>query len=131
MDIFNTNFKLLLQYIGRVASMEKDCPMNTTMMDAIIGYIFGDVERSSRLMSHFQENRMKIDSIMRGSSSSFVMALKNRDRAIFKHMELFPSSLKQKYGLQITWFSNFLENRMRPEHAQYVWLYLDALDRGS
>lgn len=131
MDIFNTNFKMLLQYIGKVASLEKDCPMNTTIMDAMINYIYGDRERSSYLISHFRENRRKIDCILRESNSSFSMALKNRDRSIFKHMELFPSSLKQKYGQQITWFSNFLEQRMRPEHAQYVWLYIDALDRGS
>ena len=129
MDLFVSNFKLLIQYICRIGSMEKDCPMNTTIMDLMIQYLFNDRKISSQLMQHFRASRASIDTIYIKKGSSFKDALVSRDRSIFKHLDLFPSSMREQYGTYITWFSTFLEARMKAEHAHYVWIYLDTLNR--
>lgn len=133
-ETFNRYFEHMLLYIGKAATQEPECPMTSLILSEIIGWIFNDKERSSKILPKFQENRIKIHQKYASGSldspySSYEEALKSRDRTLFKHIDLFPGNLSTQYNTQIEWFSSFLVSGMKEEHMKFVWIYLDKMNK--
>lgn len=125
---FNTNFKNMILIIGKAASQEADCPINQVLLGKLIDYMFNDLSRASKIADKFKENRDIINESYMKINSNFNDAIKNRDRNLFNHIELFPKELSKQYGSQIQWFSNFLVKGMLDKHMDIIWRYLEKLN---
>lgn len=120
----------MILYIGKVAAKQKDCPVNEMLFGKLIQYMFDDQERASKIPRHFSRNVSKINSIfMKEKGISAEEALKRRDRDIFKHINLFPRWMYEKFSTEIQWYSAFLQDGIADNHIKYVWDYLDAIFR--
>ena len=141
-DAFNSNFKNMLMYVGKAATdpkaKHKDCPMTSMILSELITWLFDDKERATKILGKFRENRMKInqkyidgngESLLMPESATYTDALKRRDRSLFKHIDLFPGDIADKYPTQIQWFSEFLQQGVEERHMKFVWGYLDKIDK--
>lgn len=125
---FNSNFKNMLLIIAKAAAREQDCPMNETIMGAIIDYIFGDKSNVSKICPRFVESIEKLNKIYKDKpNATFEGALLAKDRDIFNHIDLFPPEMYEKYRERIDWLSLFLVKRMQSSHMEVIWKYLDKL----
>lgn len=134
---FNINFKYCLQYIGKASSKEKDCPLNTFLLDKLINYIFNDTARASTLIDQYRDSKSDVDkkyAQFHTDDPSYNGpintddALSKKDRDLFKYIDLFPKSVSDKYPEYILWFSRFLTSGMKNEHMEFVWRYLNKMN---
>jgi len=137
-DAFNSNFKNMLMYIGRAATQVEGCPMTSMILSELITWLFDDRERATKIFGKFKENRVRInqkyvdgngESLLSPASKTYVDALIGKDRSLFKHIDLFPGDIANKYPEQIKWFSQFLQTGVKDEHMKFVWRYLDKIDK--
>lgn len=128
MSAIITNFKNMLLYIGKIGSRNSECPMNDKLLGTFIDYLFNDQARVSRIPIKYMESRQKLDALYQQKGMTVEQAIKNRDRSIFKHIELFPENLSSQYSDYIKWFSTFLAEEMEEKYIVYIWLYLDKID---
>lgn len=139
-DSFNLNFKNMLMYIGKAATQVRGCPMTSSILSLLIKWMFDDRERSLLVLQKYRENRSNIDAKYRngnGASSvipppkTYTEALMNRDRSLFKHIDLFPADIASKYPTEISWFAQFLISDMDDRYLSVVWSFLDKIDKQS
>lgn len=126
---FHANFRNMLLYIGGMAIKEQGCPMNSKILSTFINFIFEDKKNKAQIFPKFIENRAHIDIIYMKNRSSYGEALKNHDRTLFSHIDLFSDSVKSTYPDYINWFSKFLTINANEAHLKYIWTCLEALNR--
>lgn len=133
-EAFNINFKNMLLYIGKAATQVQGCPMTSMILSELIRWLFDDPSRASQILDRFRENRINIhkryaSGEMESPHTSYEDALSGRDRSLYKHIDLFPGTIANRYTSQITWFSNFLASGMDDRYMSIVWKYMDKLDK--
>lgn len=119
----------MILYIGKVSAQEKDCPLGEFLFGQLIQWMFDDPKNVGNILPHFITNRYKLDEVFKRKGSSLNEALASEDRSLFEHIDLFPQSVKDKYGSQVQWYSNFLLRRMEAKYLKTVWIYLRKLDK--
>jgi len=130
-DPIITNFKLMIQYICKVASTNSTCPLSETALSFVISWIFNDEERVSKIVSKYKSTRDALNIKYQTSNTqykSYRDALLNKDRSLFEHIELFPKNISKEYESGIKWFSSFLTYDMEDHRLEYVWRYLKKID---
>lgn len=133
-EAFNINFKNMLLYIGKAATQVHDCPMTSMILSELIRWLFDDDNRAAQILDRFRENRINIHTRYTSGTTdspytSYEDALSNRDRSLYRHIDLFPGGITDKYTTQITWFSNFLVSGMDDKYMSTVWKYMDKLHK--
>lgn len=117
------NLKFMLLIIGKAGTRESDCPVSSSLYGAMISWMFDDVSNHPKIIDQYIENRRILDSTI-GHDISEAM----KDRSLFKHINLFPESIRDKYGEQINWFSRYLANRASDKVIDVLYRYIVAMD---
>lgn len=137
-EAFITNFRNMILLIGKAGSEHSDCPVNSQLLSKLIDFMFGNPERYPKILEKFRENRTKInEKYIEGTSGSnldplptdYKQALERRDRSFFNFIDLFPKWVREQYQEQIQWYCSFLVNRMEEKHMNFIWKYIEKLDK--
>jgi hypothetical protein len=118
--------KNLILIVGKLAIQEKDCPINDTLLKNIIGNIANDKSMIGNIIARFTESKSKIESMRQRTLESL---LQDKDRTIFRHIDILPPNLLNIAGQYIHWFSDLLTSKLAEDKLQYVFKYLIAINR--
>ncbi len=128
-DKLVNNLRFMLLIIGKDGCRHPDCPVSSTLYGTMISWLFNDVARHPEIVNQYVKNRQKLDESLASEGLSYETVVANKDRILFKHINLFPDSIMNKYGDYITWFSNFLIERASDRVIELIYMYIDAMDK--
>lgn len=126
---FAINFKNMCMIVCKSALQEKDCPVNNIILGKLIDFTFSSDERINFLSDSYRKNRIRVDIDYKKNGKKFDDIIKNRDRNVFKYIDVFPPDVLNQFGNYIEWFSNYIINRMPEKHMEIVWRYVEKIDK--
>jgi hypothetical protein len=108
-EAFIENLKMTLLIIGKAGSKESDCPITWNLYSGMIEWLFRD---PAKVISQYKKNAGSLAGKLKEEGKTVEGAIKNKDRSIFTHIDLFPADVSKQYGSYINWYSIFLQKRL-------------------
>lgn len=126
--LLEKNLTNLILIIAKLGVGKPDCPLNEILLGQLLDIYLPKESVMSEIITRFKNGKDKLDKIYIDSGSSFKEALKNKDKAIFKHIDIIPMDLLKGQGSKyFHWFSNFITNGIEPRTMEHVWKYISII----
>lgn len=124
-EAFIENLKMTLLIIGKAGSKEKDCPISWDLYARMIDWLFKD---PTSVVSQYKKNSLSLEKKLKDEGKTIESAIKQNDRSIFTHIDLFPSDISKSYGSYINWYSTFLQQKMDQEIIAKLMLFISKMN---
>lgn len=129
MDVFLSNFKTLFTIIAKSSSKMEDCPLSYTIMCAAIEWAFQSKHDKDNVLLYKQY----VDAVKtecEKEKKNLDKILRDKDRSVFKYASVLPNTLPSEYQKHMSWYIEFLQNRMPQNHMDMVFRYIKTLNNG-